>query len=97
MGHQSNPVTRLTKLWFEIEGVNPSRQAFGFIGKLYKLYGEEVLLQAMDLIKSRPSQAKNLKNPNQYLRGVCRNIVMKNPAPTSKGRETFENLMKELL
>lgn len=54
-----------------------------------------MVLQAIDMIKSRPSQAKNIKRPNEYLRGVCRNIVMNIPAPSTKGRENFENMMKE--
>lgn len=97
MNQTQNPITRLTNLWFEIEGVEKNRKAYGFIGKLKSLYGEEVVIQAINQIASRPTQAKNIKRPLEYLRGTCRNIVLQNPAPSSQKREEFQNMLKELI
>lgn len=91
-----NPVTTLTKQWFEIKGVNKDRRAFGFIGKLYKQYGEETLLQAFDAIKSRPTQAEDIKRPQEYLRGICRKIGVADSAVNKEGREQFQDLMKSM-
>jgi hypothetical protein len=96
MSDAPNPVTTLTKQWFEIEGVKQDRRAFGFIGKLYKQYGEETLLQAFDAIKSRPSQATNIKRPQEYLRGICKKIGISESAIDHKGRGQFEDMMKNM-
>jgi ribosomal 50S subunit-associated protein YjgA (DUF615 family) len=91
-----NPVTTLTKQWFEIKGIKQDRRAFGFIGKLYKQYGEETVLQAFDAIRSRPTQAEYIKRPEEYLRGICRKIGVADSAVDQKGRNQFESMMKDL-
>lgn len=92
-----NPVTQLTKEWFEVEGVKQDSVAFGFIGRLYKTYGEDTVREAINTVKSRPSQAKCIKRPAEYLRGICRKITMEKPAPQSEGREKFQSMMKDML
>lgn len=91
-----NPVTTLAKQWFEIEGIKTDRRAYGFIGKLYKQYGEETLLQAFEAIRNRPTQAKDIKRPQEYLRGICRKIGIADSAIDQKGRGQFENMMKDV-
>ncbi|MCM3155560.1 hypothetical protein M3611_26565 [Priestia megaterium] len=91
-----NPVTTLTKKWFEIEGIPQDRRAFGFIGKMYKQYGEETVLQAFDAIKSRPTQAKDIKRPQEYLRGICKKIGVSESAVNKEGRSQFEDMMKNM-
>lgn len=91
-----NPVTTLTKQWFEIKGIKEDRRAFGFIGKLYKQYGEETVLQAFDAIKSRPTQAEGIKRPNEYLRGICKKIGVSDSAIDHEGRSQFEGMMKDM-
>jgi ribosomal 50S subunit-associated protein YjgA (DUF615 family) len=91
-----NPVTSLTKQWFEIKGIKQDRRAFGFIGKMYKQYGEETVLQAFDAIKARPTQAEGIKRPQEYLRGICKKIGVADSAVDKEGRGHFENMMKDM-
>jgi hypothetical protein len=91
-----NPVTQLTKQWFEIKGIKQDRRAYGFIGKLYKQYGEETLLQAFDAVKSRPTQAEDIKRPQEYLRGICRKLGVASSAVDKEGRQQLEYMMKDL-
>lgn len=92
-----NPVTSLTNEWFQIKGIKQDRRAFGFIGKLYKQYGEETVLQAFDSIKARPTQAEDIKRPQEYLRGICRKIGVAESAVDHEGRNKFQDMMKDIL
>jgi ribosomal 50S subunit-associated protein YjgA (DUF615 family) len=91
-----NPVNRLVSEWFEIEGVKKDRRDFGFIGKLYKTYGEATVQEALQSIKRRPSQATNISRPREYLRGICRKIGVGEEAVNKQGRDQLNNMMKDL-
>jgi hypothetical protein len=91
-----NPVTTLTKAWWELEGIKEDRRAFGFIGKMYKQYGEETVLQAIDSIKARPSEATDIKRPQEYLRGICKRLGVAESAVNKEGRGKLEDMMKDL-
>jgi hypothetical protein len=89
-----NPVNRLSKIWLSIDGVSRDKNTYGFIGKLYKTYGEEILLQAFEIIQNRPTQANNISDPQRYLRGICKNILLQ--IPSQRGRGIFESMMKDV-
>lgn len=98
MAGKKSSIARLAFRWREIKGVKPTKYDFGFIGKLCKLYGEDVVEQAIEKIKNKPNQAENISRPLEYLRGVCRSISMQNNAPVkSEAREEFMNMLKDLL
>jgi ribosomal 50S subunit-associated protein YjgA (DUF615 family) len=91
-----NPVNRLTTEWFEIEGIKKDRRDFGFIGKLYKTYGEATVQEAMQSIRNRPTQAKDIGRPREYLRGICRKLGVGEEAVNKQGRQQLNSMMKDL-
>ncbi|WLR49610.1 hypothetical protein LC065_20095 (plasmid) [Halobacillus litoralis] len=91
---KQNPVNELADKWFQVEGISFHRSQFGFIGKLYKQYGRETVLKAINKVRARDSQATDLRSPNLYLRGICRQLGASGEAVNHEGRAKLEAMFK---
>lgn len=94
MKMSKNPVTELANDWFEVEGIEFDRKQYGYIGKLYKEYGFSTVTKAINKVKGKRGQAKGLRNPHMYLRGICRQIGASEEVINHEGREKLDKMFK---
>lgn len=93
----NNPVTKLANEFFELEGIEFDRKYYGFMGRLYKQYGHSTVSQAIKKMKGKKGQAKGLRNPHMYLKGICRQIGVGEEATNHEGREKLNQMFKSVL